>query len=729
MTPFAQAMPVGGFTPIDDDFADEPEETPDSELYWAERSARGLFEALREKKRAFFDTAENWGLLNMWRLANAQHYGRNPDAMAEMETQQIGFDGDEGEIVRFRINDTRSYTRQQVALACQQRPAFQAVATNTDYASRAQLSSSDAAVDYIYAKNYGEKKERRVVEKGLVFGLGWTWLKWDIDGGEFVKIPRTLEAANDNGFTPNAPEYKRSGAPHARQLWPGAVFCEPYIEDDDEHLWRCVSDRVSRWQLIQMRPDLRDRLLGVSGADEYSFESVMQIDVLATHENDYVTVEHFYHERTADMPDGRYAVMVADMILQDGPLPEARLDEIVIPFCPGHHIGTMFGYADAWDMMSIQQVIDELASSVATNYSNYARQTIMAKEGTDFDLKSLANGGKFLTYTGSDKPEPVLLAMLPPGAQWIFDFLSKRMQGISGLNSVVRGQPDANITSGTMAALFHSIALEFNNAIEAAVNEHRERVANGMLGMYKRHAKTPFMVQVAGLDERPYMQAYTVDQLGGFDRVIIKSVNPLTKSVAGRLEIYDRLIKIPHCIETPEQAVTLINTGLWKPVTDVASKRLLRIQWENEQIMAGIAPPVLFSDNRMMETELLEHLKIADSPEWREAMMGMDPSQQAAANAALEKHILEHMNVWRTQTPPDVAMAIKIPLHPAMQAMLSGAGMAPAANDNGKGEEAGDGGRSSDEGRTPQAKDQGTGVSLPKPAEPPPGSRASNATR
>jgi hypothetical protein len=125
-----------------------------------------------------------------------------------------------------------------------------------------------------------------------------------------------------------------------------------------------------------------------------------------------------------------------------------------------------------------------------------------------------------------------------------------------------------------------------------------------------------------------------------------------------------------------------------------------------------------------MHGELLEHLKIADSPEWREAMMGMDPDAQAGANAALEKHIADHMMVWRSQTPPDVAMALKIPLHPAMQAMLGSAGMTPPANDND--DEAKAGGPSSNKG-SPQAKDAGTGVAIPEPAKPPPGSRAQSA--
>lgn len=724
MTPINAAYADPYAVPMDE-FGEEPlESVNEDDVHWPARLARGLFEALMAKERMYFQALEVWGLLNMWRLANAQYYGRNPDAYSEMETQQIGFDGEEGELVRFRINDTRSYIRQQIAMACQQRPSFQAIATNTDYASRAQISSSDAAVDYIYAKSFGEKKERRVVEKGLVFGLGWTWLQWDADGGEFVDAPLPLP----DGSPSPATEYKRSGAPFVRQMWPGAVVCEPYIEDDDEHVWRMVRDRRSKGELCAEFPQYREAIKGVPTQDDYTFEAVMQLDALMTERDDRVTVRHFYHDRTAAMPDGRYAVMVGDILLQDGPLPEDKLSEILIPFCPGHHMGSVFGYADSWDLMPIQQMQDELASACATNLANYARQTIWGEDGTDFDLQALANGARFLTTTaGKRKPEPLQLAQLPPASQWFFALLDKKMQGLSGMNSVVRGQPDSNITSGTMAALFHSIAQEFNNAIQAAVDEHRERVANGALGMVKRHAKAPFMVQVAGVDERPYLASYTVDKLAGFDRVVIKTANPLAKSAAGRIELFNMLIKVPHAIENPEQAVALLHTGIWKPVTDVQQRRLMRIQWENEQLMEGVSPPVLFSDNIMMESELKEHLKLADSPEWRMQMMQMTPEQQAGAGAALQKHIAEHFRVWREQTPPDAAHALGIPLHPMMaQAMgLS----APPSNDNdgGKKPEAKGGGPSSDDKRSPQARDEGSGVALPRPAEPPPGSKAQSA--
>jgi hypothetical protein len=681
------------------------DETPESERYWAQRDAKALRDVLKEKRRTFFAILENWGLLNVWRLAYAQHYGRNPEAMGEMETQQVGFDGDQGENIRFRINEPRSYVRQGAAMATNQRPAFQAVATNTDYASRAQVNSSDAAVDHIYSQSFGEKKERRVVEISMVFGWGSTWSRWDDDGGEWSNVPLPLANGEPSPIT----ETVRSGAPYVQKLSPWDEYHDLYVEDDDEHLWRTACERRSKWEVAAEFPEFADEIKRVDTHDEYSFKGIFEIDT-TQEADDQITVEHFYHARTAAMPDGRYTVFAGDVMLSDGPLPEEDIP--IDPLCPGHHIGTSMGYADSWDLLPIAQMTDELFSTTATNLANFGRQTIWTEEGTDLDIKSLANGSRWLKGTpGKPKPETLLLAAVPEPIRWFLGILSEKAQGLSGLNSVVRGQPSANITSGQMAALFHSIAVEFNGALQAAVDEHRTRVANRLLSLVKRHAKAPFLVQVAGVDERPYVESFSVDKLSGFDRVVMKTTNPLARSVPGRLEIFDRIIKLPTAERA--KASEMIRTGVWKDATDASAKRAMRIQWENEQIMAGKAPPVLMFDNREMEAEIVEHFKIADSPELRS-----NPDHPAIK--ALQKHIADHFNVWR-MTPPDIAGVMNMP-PPPMAQML---GAKPPGNDNGKPQSRGE--PANDNGRSSPARDEATGVALPKPAQPPEGTTAKAA--
>jgi hypothetical protein len=441
-----------------------------------------------------------------------------------------------------------------------------------------------------------------------------------------------------------------------------------------------------------------------------SFRSIFEIDMLTPDVDDKVTVEHFYHARTSAMPDGRYAVFAGDVLLMDGPLPEETIP--LDPFCPGHHIGTSLGYADSWDLLPIAQMVDELLSSTATNLANFGRQTIWTPNGTDLDIKSLANGSRWLQTSTEQKPETILLAAVPEPIKWFLGLLGEKEQSLSGLNSVVRGQPSANITSGQMAALFHSIAIEFNGALQFSVDEHRTRVANRLLSLVKRYAKGPFLVQVAGEDERSYMASFDVDKLSGFDRVVMKTVNPMSRSVPGRLEIFDRIIKLPT--HERARATELIRTGVWKDATDIAAKRAMRIQWENEEMLAGRVPPVLMTDNREMQAELLEHLKLLDSP----ATRGDDPT----VAQAVRKHCEEHWAAWRS-TPPDVCASLGIPLHPMMAQMMGMSGMGGKPdNDNGKPPVSGK--PSNDNGRESRARDEATGVALPKPAEPPPGSSA-----
>lgn len=685
----------------------EDDAKPSGERLWADLPGPELIAVLDKRERGFFDTCRGWGLTEIWRLMWAQIHGRNPDSLTDLDTQQVGFEGDQDQHLRVRINEVRSFARQSASMATKDRPAFQCVAINTDYASRAQVESCDSAVQYVYSKAFGEKKRRRVVEKGVQYGHSWTWGMWDGDGGAMVDVPLPLA----DGSPSPATVKKKSGAPFVRQLGPWDVFCESTIEDDDEHVWRCVRERRSRHELIAEYPHLADKLKGAGDDDEYTFEKLLGISNMndSSGETDLVTVKHFFHERTAALPSGRYLVYCCGEVVKDNhataETPDGGLpyDEIpLIPFCPSNHVGSMFGYADSWDLLSVQQVLDEVISAAVSNISTFGRQIIFGSEKLDVDLKAIANGASYLAIAeGVNPPQAMTLAEIPDGAEWVCEYAERKMQSITGLNATVRGAPDSNVTSGTMAALFHSIAIEFSDALHAAVAEHDERVANMLLKIVKRYAKTPFVVQVAGADERPYADTFEASRFEQIDRVVVKSVSPMMRSTSGRMEMYQLLAKIPGAIETPEQAISVIQEGVWKPVTQAARTKLLLIQWENEQLMKGAPIPVSPTDDP--ECHLREHAAVLNAPSMRN-----DPRVTEAVLA----HCMEHVNVWRTQMDPHMAelLGIRPPPMPE-KPTIEGDDENPPPSGNGK-----PGKLPSD---TKQTKQSDMGVPLPKPAESP----------
>ena len=205
-----------------------------------------------------------------------------------------------------------------------------------------------------------------------------------------------------------------------------------------------------------------------------------------------------------------------------------------VDFCPSAYLGVAFGYSDCWDLLPVNQVIDQMLSDIATNLSTFGRQLIAIGAGTDIDVDAIAGGLRVLTLgPGDAAPTGVSLAEIPDASQWFVGYLHARLQSLSGLNATARGEDSGQ--SGTHAALLHSIAVESQSALQLAVDTMRERVANKMLALASDFAEHPMALDIAGLDERPYQLDVEKNRLAGIRRVKIRTANPLLRTQAGRM--------------------------------------------------------------------------------------------------------------------------------------------------------------------------------------------------
>lgn len=570
-------------------------QTYDSDQYWAAREAEFVCSAVSDKKRAYLQALARRGILKMWLSMYAQYYGLDPDFLQTMETQQITLDGEDGERLRFRTNEARSFMKQQLTMATGHRPAFQTIATNDDYASLAQIEMSDAAVTYIYEAKFGEKKEQQVAERAALFAKAWTWIQWDPNAGPTITktVPIPVQLPDGTPSQDQKQVQKRAGDIVVKRLSPWEVFFEPYASDEESHLWRCVRERRSKWEVAALYPDHAENIRkgATSEPDEYAIEALFGWD-RASFTTDDTIVEHFYHDKCAMLPEGRYVVICCGIAVYDGPLPYDSLNDALVELCPNEWIGNSFGYSEGWELCSMNQMLDSVVSAACTNVDLFGKQTLFSQEGVDIDWDALAAGYRAITIPrDASPPQAVTYAEVPAATQWLVGYIHQRFSAHTGMNSVVRGDPDENIKSGQMAALFHSIAMEFNSAWQAAIDGHREGVANAILAVYKANCDTDVMVEIAGNDERPYAQTFKRDRVLGIKRVIVKTANPMLRTTAGKMQIADYLKNIPGAIQTPEQAVEAITTGQVKPIYKATRAELLHIKWENETLVNGIRNP------------------------------------------------------------------------------------------------------------------------------------------
>lgn len=619
---------------------EEQERPPEvGEEYWAKQAAEELVGSLKEKERIYFAAVTRRGLASMWRIAWAQYYGTDPANPGDMATQTIQRTGPAGKFTRFRINEFRSLVRQQNVIALGERPAFQAMAINSDYRSLAQVEIADSAVTHFYKVAVGEARERQALEGDGVWGGAYGHVRWDYDGGDMVDVDQPIEGAPPDPMTgqqPTMPVPQKSGAPYCNVVYPWDVIQEPTAR---EMTWVIIRERTSKWEIAAKYPEYGEQITKASVLDEYALEFIYSQDVDTANSDDCI-VKHFYHPRCAALPEGRYVGVCADEVLWD--LPNPLPDGVpLVELSSSKYVCAAFGYCDGWDLIAVQEMIDQLCSDTASNLGTFGRQILFYDKGSDFDFDKLAEGlVAFGKTPGTQEPKAVNYAEMPESIQWFLEYLHERHQSISGLNSVARGDPKANIRTGTMAALFHSIAIEFQSARQAALDGFRERMANLILDMVRQNSEAPFLIEVAGEDERPYLKEFTAQSVSGVQRVRMVTANPMLRSQAGRLEIFNAIKDYPP--EMHGAAIELIVSGNSKGFTEKTRSGELRIQWENEQLSKGIPCKVLATDNPYKHVP--EH--VAELEKMSEQL-----AEDEAIGEAFLQHILDHAIQYQGMDP------------------------------------------------------------------------------
>jgi hypothetical protein len=675
--PTAQQLAEGDFTgPLggegqpdgetDEEFSTAEEAAELIQQYWAAKEPEEVWKSCQAFAEEFHEALNRRGFYAVGRLLYSMFYGMTPQAGGEFDytTNTVSFAGEDGEQVELNINELRSFTDQIVTMVTKTRPAFQAVATNTDYQTLSQVQSSDTVVQYFYANAYNEFKERSTVDKEVRYGKSYSVVQWDSDGGRMIEVPQTVDAP-DVGALPAKPTKEKTGDIRIASKYFWDVVCDPYRSETEEHLWRFVrEDDVDKWEAMARWPLYAQRISDSKNPGDQWESFKPGWDPSAKKSPDACARHTFYHAQTAALPAGRKITFINDVPVEAVDLP---IDEIpVYPFISCEMDRTCFGVSDLWNIVPAEMMMNACLSDMATNIDAFGRPPLVMTEGTDIDLDSLANGQTVLFKPpGTDDPAPVKFPAVPDITARMVEIMRALKMSVSGSNAVARGDTSSNITSGAHAALYSQTAVENQNPRQLALDLHRERVANGILKLLKKFGKHPQLVAIAGVNERPYMDEFSSDQWEGIQRVTMKTVNPALRTVAGRLQIVEMLRDWPgQPLQDPQRIIDLISTGQMAPLFDPVRVVELAVRAENEFLLQG--PPVqqipgapdpmtgmpgmpemvieqcraLVTDN--VAKHIIAHLEVLYSPAAK---------KNPAIKEAVMTHIQEHMRVARMSDP------------------------------------------------------------------------------
>ncbi len=687
----------------------EPVEPPDPDkMYWGALPEDLIGDAMGSRIREYYDAHTRNGIVDLWRASHQAFYSLSESGSHEA-SKLIEF-GAEGEMLGVRSNQLRSIIRYILTSATADRPAFAPKATNASASAMAQVSTARTLLDYYFKKKNMEQSAISVALRSLLYGQGYIWGTWDFAVG------------------PKGPDGKALGDVVYRAMSPIDVVRDPErtAEDHDWYIlrvWKNKYDQAA--QFAGDNEERREELLDV--CDMFEGErSLTSISFdRSVRKSDDVAQWHLLHAPTPSLPKGRYVIMTGkDTILFNGDLPFDTLH--VYNMTPEEFLEAgSLGYGAVWELMGMQQVYDGMLSTAVTNFDAMGTNDILLPDGVNVGYEELREGLNIIRHPPGAPPAVLEKFQLADAFFKLFTAVRENMQLSTGVNNVVRGDPEASLKSGSALALVQAQAVHFQSGFQGAYVRLLENIATGTIQILKRYAEMPRLAAIAGAYESDALKAFKSDDINQIDRVDIEVGNPIFRTVAGKFDIATQLLE-RGLIKDPNQYYQVLETGRLEPVTDPARRAALRVREENELLMRGpaVTPTGKFDPISGMPLNSVEGCPVVITQDPAVHIAGhasVLDSSDALANpavvSAVTEHILEHLRVWQSADPNLMTLLGYIPF-----GMPQDPNAAP--------EKGGDPAKGKNDQKSREASEKATGgnapgdarpAKLPRPAQPPPG--------
>lgn len=602
-------------------------------IYFATKPVAEIGSELMDRVEGYYDFLLASGISSLWKNSHNQYYE------ARISNGQLYQSGDHGEYLNMPANHYKSLLNHIKVLTTNQRPALKPRSVNTDTKSTSACKLASSLLDYYMREQKVERALRDSVDVGLKYGEAFTTVTWDMSLGE------------DYGVNPETNSIMKSGDLRVKTYLPHFVVRDYFNIKAEENLWYITVDFVNKYELAAKYPDMAKEIVETT-LNESMFVQIQHSLNAGFNESEVIALFTFVHKRSAALPDGRETIFIDDqIILSDGPLP--------YKYCPIYRLAPeeqdfcQFGYTVAFDILAIQEALTALYSCVATNQSTFAVQSILIPRGFNISVDSLTGGLNLIEYDpGMGKPEPINLTMTSPEVFNFIKQLEQLMQILVGISDVNRGIVPPNIKSGNALALLASQAIEFNSGLQQSYVQLLEDVGSAIVYTLKDFAKNPRIATISGKYNQSYLEEFVGDDLQLVNRVQVDVANPMTKTLAGKIQLADSMVE-RGWIKNPQQYEMVMETGNLDYADEADIKELYQMRSENEMMMRGEKPIAVITDGHLQHIQ--EHKAVLSSPESR---------REPIVVKAVTDHMMEHINLLRTGDPVLLQMLGQQPVAP-----------------------------------------------------------------
>lgn len=604
--------------------------------YLWNKTGKDFMDGARQFEKNWLYTTQERGVWRLWWLIYCAVLGINAQTGEYNSTQELKFVGKNAEYAMFRVQLARRYIQQRMMMAKDQRPAFEGVAQNNDATSWAEVNMATKAMEYVMQEAKLEEQASGALEALCYFGAAGLMNSWNYDGGQYVDAeepdtddegnplsfnvtdadgnpvpdtdPQTGEQMLDEMGQPKLKQQpvmrtvrKKSGLPQIRKLYAWQCVMDPYLEDD--HPCIVVKIPVNKFELAANFKDQYDAIIATTIDSEMGDDALFAWGGKRAATSDTVVLRMGFHRNCAAVPGGRMALWLKDVPLLGVDVPEpCPLDEgIPVKMMIGpRYFGTAYGYPESGDLLSLQTVINEVISMCVTNIQKRGNPNAYKRDDVQIDKRSFSEGGNLIDLpSGAEPPkwdEPPKMDSL---SEFILTFCLEQAKGMLGSNSVVDGNPDANIQSGAFAVLLVNIAQKYASQMQEAYDKAMTACANDSIELMKKNAVNGFWAEIAGIANKPYVTMMTTDKLKSLHRVKMVRKSPVLSTYVGRRDLFDATVGLDK--KERRGATSLLLTGDLEPFVSEDQADEIRINHENELLLQGINPTVTFTDDHVLE--------------------------------------------------------------------------------------------------------------------------------
>lgn len=564
--------------------------------------------------------------------------------------------GEQGELTRSFWNHERNLLRHLKVQTTQNKITYKTQVLNSNSKSANIVEFGNGLADrYSQSPDYDlNGRGNQSVEDTLVWGESSIVGLWNRFKGEpMAQDPTTGQILNDGDM-----DYFN--------ITPMDHIINCTHQSRDLIQWRCIRRWVNKYDLAAMYPSIAGKIYSYNDS-ESSYAT--KLVTLIHHDNETVPIFYFFHDKTPAVQKGRLLVMAdPNCIFEDGPLDygEGQRGYDHIPVYDNiveTMQGSPYGYTVAFDLIPLQQSLNELISAVTTNNINFAIQCVMAAKGSNLQWQELATGMSFIEYDPKigpiGKPEPLNLLSSKPETYQFIEMHIKNMETLAGINSMVRGNPEGDITSGQYAALVTVQSVLFNSGLQLAYARLMEKTMTGTIRTIKKNMIGKKIARIVGETSEPYLKEFTSSDLQDIESVTVQLVNPMIQTPAGKMAMADSLMKT-GLIKDAQQYIGVYTDGDLPQLYRRQETQLKLIKQENEAILKGRIPEVAVTDNHV--AHILEHTQIFDNVEAR--LNPNDPHVVAGM-----AHVQKHMNKLLGGIDP-VTGQMEGPINPVLAGII-----------------------------------------------------------